>query len=183
VSNFSRQLEKGKVGESKIARWLMARGNNILPIYEIEKGQGKGPTVYASDGSRIIAPDILAFSSKGIFWIEAKHKTGWTDHRISGKRTTGIDFHHYKEYQRIAKLVDWPVWLLVLHTGEQAKDSEPGDPGLFGGSLPYLVRNENHRWPDDNPKMVYWAKDRLTKFSDYPLQDESINEWIKSYES
>ena len=182
MNNFDKQLVTGKIGESEIARWLMSKGNNILPIYEVAKGQYKGPTVYSANGESIIAPDILAFSDKGIVWIEAKHKTGFTMHRKTDRWTTGIDLHHYFEYQKISKLIDWPVWLLFLHKGGQAKDSEVSPSGLFGNSLQYLVEHENHRWTKTKPHMVYWAIDALRELADYPLPDESNEEWLRDFD-
>jgi len=170
VSAFDKQLDIGKVGESEIARWLMSRGSHVLPVYEVEKGQMAGPAVYAATGEKIIAPDILAFNSDGIVWVEAKHKTAFTWHRNTQKFTTGIDAHHFNEYKRIAGLVDWPVWLLFLHKGGQAKDSPVSPAGLFGNDLKYLAENINHTHENwGRSGMVYWAKDKLIKLSDYPI--------------
>jgi len=156
---FNQTLEMGKVGESRIAQWLRQRGNNILPVYEIEKEQFKGPAVYTCDWRELIAPDILAFKKDQVIWIEAKHKTAFTWHRITNRWVTGIDLHHYKQYQEVAKLVDWPVWLLFLHQGGQAKDSPAKSPsGLYGGSLKYLMAHENHTHNNHGKSgMVYWA--------------------------
>jgi hypothetical protein len=167
---FNEQLKKGKIGESQIAEWLKSRGNNILPIYEIEKGQYAGPAVYTADGRKLIAPDLLAFKKGKIFWIEAKHKNAFTFHRITQKFVTGIDIHHYEHYQEIAKLIDWPVWLFFLHREGVAKDSPPGPFGLFANDLNYLKEHENHRHENwGNYGMVYWAVEHLKKLADYPL--------------
>lgn len=168
---FEEQLQSGKVGESQIAQWLQSRGHHILPVYEIEKGQYAGPAVYASDGSKIIAPDMLVFNNEKVIWVEAKHKNAFTWHRISSRFVTGIDLHHYFEYQKIAKLVSWPVWLLFLHRKGIAKDSPPGPTGLFGNDLEYLITHENHRHKNwGRYGMVYWAVEHLKKLSDYPLE-------------
>lgn len=42
---FNETLAKGKVGESLIAQWLKSRGSHVLPIYEVETGQYKGPSI------------------------------------------------------------------------------------------------------------------------------------------
>lgn len=167
---FEQRLQEGKTGESEIATWLRSRGSHVLPVYEIQPGQYKGPAVYAADGSEIIAPDILAFNVNGITWIEAKHKDAFTWHRKTGCFVTGIDIHHYYQYRKIMKLVDWPVWLLFLHRGGQAKDSPPSPSGLFGNDLSILVGCENHRHENwGKSGMVYWSKDRLKQLSAYPL--------------
>lgn len=170
-ANFEKSLTQGKIGESEIAKWFKHKGYHILPIYEIEKNQYAGPALYASDGRSIIAPDMLIFGNKkSIYWIEAKHKNAFTWHRISKRFVTGIDLHHYKEYQKIRKLINWPIWLLFLHREGRAKDSPPGPSGLFGNDLDYLTQNENHRHSNwGKTGMVYWAVDKLKKMADYPL--------------
>ena len=167
---FEKRLVEGKVGESEIAEWLKRRGHHILPVYEIEKDQYAGPSVYSCDGESIIAPDMLVFGGKKTFWVEAKHKEAFTLHRISGNMVTGIDLHHYEEYQRVQELVDWPIWLFFLHRGGQAKDSPISNSGLYGGELSYLSDNENHRHTNwGKTGMVYWAESSLKKISEYPL--------------
>ena len=167
---FEQKLKQGKIGESQIAEWLKSRGNNILPVYEIADGQYKGPAIYTSGGGSIIAPDMLVFGHGKISWVEAKHKNAFSFHRKTGRFVTGIDIHHYYEYRKVMRLIDWPLWLMFLHRNGCAKDSNPGPSGLFGGRLEYLVQNENHRHENHGKTgMVYWAADVLKKFSDYPL--------------
>lgn len=169
---FDVQLKRGKIGESQIANWFKSKGYHVLPVYEIEKNQYAGPAVFSVNGEKIIAPDMLIFGKeKPIYWIEAKHKNAFTWHRKSKRFVTGIDLHHYKEYQKLSKLIDWPIWLLFLHKPGIAKDSPPGPSGLFGNNLEYLMQNENHRHANwGKSGMVYWAIDKLKKLSDYPLR-------------
>lgn len=170
MSSFAKKLEVGKVGESEIAGWLKSRGHHVLPVYEIEKNQYAGPAVYTADGDSVIAPDMICFGKGQTTWIEAKHKNAFSWHRKTQRFVTGIDVHHYNHYQRIAKLVDWPVWLLFLHRGGVAKDSPPSPSGLYGGELEVLAKNENHRHENwGKGGMVYWAIEHLRKFADYPL--------------
>ena len=165
---FNQTLEQGKVGESYIAQWFRDRGHHVLPVYEIEKNQYKGPAVYAADGREIVAPDMLIFGHQKIIWIEAKHKNAFTWHRISRRFVTGIDLHHYEQYQQIMELVDWPVWLLFLHKGGQAKDSPPSPSGLYGNDLAFLIKNENHRHNNHGKSgMVYWCISNLKKLAEY----------------
>jgi len=168
--SFNAKLAEGKVGESQIANWLKNRGHHILPVYEIEKGQYKGPAVYSSVGESIIAPDMLIFGKGKTIWIEAKHKDAFSYHRMTGRFVTGIDLHHYEQYQKIRRLVDWPVWLMFLHRGGSAKDSAKSNSGLYCGEIEYLMANENHRHKNHGRTgMVYWAEKVLKKLSDYPL--------------
>ena len=170
MTDFSEKLKEGKLGESQIANWLKKRGHNILPVYEIEKGQYAGPAVYTSEGESVIAPDMLIFGKGKTVWIEAKHKDAFTLHRITGNMVTGIDLHHYREYQKIKQISEWPVWLMFLHRGGQAKDSPPSNSGLYCGELGYLGEHENHRHDNwGKTGMVYWAESTFKKLSDYPL--------------
>lgn len=165
---FEHYLEKGKVGESYIAAWIRNKGYHVLPVYEIEKNQYKGPAVYAADGREIIAPDMLIFGKEKIIWIEAKHKDAFSWHRKTQRFVTGIDLHHYKQYQQIMKIAEWPVWLLFLHRGGQAKDSPPSPAGLYGNRLEYLINHENHRHQNHGKTgMVYWKIEDLKKIAEY----------------
>ena len=157
VRNFADNLSYGQVGESLIARWLRGRGWSVLPVYDIEVQTGKGPRVFAPSG-QWAAPDMLVYKANNALWIEAKHKNAFSWHRNTKQFTTGIDLRHYEHYCAIADQSPWPVWLLFLQRGGQAKDSPPSPPGLFGNKLGILRKKESHRstkWGTSG--MVYWA--------------------------
>jgi len=164
--SFETSLKYGQAGESAIALWLRSRGNTVLPVYEKIIDEGKGPQLYTPD-KEVIAPDLFVFGDGKAFWIEAKHKTAFTWHRITERWCTGIDLRHYGEYCIVDDETPWPVWLLFLHEGGQAKDSPPDSPqGLFGNTLEYLRQHENHRHANwGRSGMVYWALETLTKLA------------------
>jgi hypothetical protein len=180
--SFERQLTIGRVGESLIARWLMSRGHTVLPVYEIEKNQGKGPQLFSANQS-LVAPDMLVFTANGQQFIEAKHKSVFTWHRNTQQWTTGIDMRHYGDYLRVGKQTQLPVWLMFFHreSTPDARDIQAGCPpqcptGLYGGDLFGLVIKENHRAkPFDAQRegyvghgksgMVYWAEPSLKKLA------------------
>jgi hypothetical protein len=176
--SFAQNLASGRVAEGFIAKWLMARGNAVMPAYEIEKSAGKGPQLFAQDAD-LVAPDMLVFTHDGIAWVESKHKSVFTWHRVSRQWTTGIDLRHYGDYLRVSKKTKLPVWLLFFHRESvpAQRDIEMGCPsacptGLFGGELFLLVTKENHRSPPldrgrigvvghGKSGMVYWAVNDL----------------------
>lgn len=168
---FAQQLNYGKAAESAIARWFRNRGWAVMPVYEKIIDEGKGPQVFLPQGG-LIAPDLLVFRcQKGddqTHWIEAKHKTAFSWHRLTGRWVTGIDLRHYEDYCRVDDMTPWPVWLLFLHEGGQAKDSPPNSPaGLFGNKLAVLRKCENHRHANwGHSGMVYWALESLIKLAD-----------------
>lgn len=112
---------------------------------------------------QLIAPDMFVFKSKNAYWIEAKHKTAFTWHRLTQRWTTGIDLCHYEDYCAVDDSTDWPVWLLFLHRGGRAKGDDMDSPvGLFGNALSVLRKCENHRHKNwGKSGMVYWAKESL----------------------
>jgi len=161
VSSFEANYQRGLVGETWIAQWLRGRGATVLPVYDIEIDQGKGPRLFAPE-EEIIAPDMLVYDRYNVRWIEAKHKTAFSWHRISQKWVTGVDLRHYKDYCKVDDTSPWPVWLLFLHRGGIAKDSPGNSPsGLFGRALSYLRTNESHRSDRWAKGMVYWAMGSL----------------------
>lgn len=169
MNNFQRQLEIGKIGESKIADWFKSRGYAILPVYEKEQGEFKGPVLYTASKEQKVAPDMLVFKKDKTLWIEAKHKSAFTWHRKTNRWVTGIDMHHFKDYLSISEISDIPVWLLFLHQVGVAKDTPEGmisPTGLFGGDISALKNNFNHTHANwGNSGMIYWAYESLKKIA------------------
>jgi hypothetical protein len=170
--DFAAKLEFGQLAESDIGRWTMARGSCVLPVYEIEIPHGKGPRFWTPRGT-YVAPDMFVMPS--MIWIEAKHKSVFSWHRITRRWVTGIDLHHYQDYLRTQEESGRPVWLLFLHGSPHphSRDIGAGCPpecptGLFGASLKMLAANENHRHENwGRHGMVYWAVPPLKKLAEF----------------
>lgn len=166
---FRRQLAFGQLGESRIARWLRAKGYTVLPVYETEIGSGKGPRLFLPE-NELIAPDMLCFAvdmrlGTRAYWIEAKHKTAFSWYRMGQRWVTGIDLRHYQDYVQFQLSSPWPLYLMFWHEGGQAKDSPPSPRGLYGNSLKYLIEHESHRSDRHGTSgMVYWSIGELTLF-------------------
>ena len=118
--SWKQRLDNGKVGESMIANLLKSRGRAVLPVYEKEIQEGKPPAFFTPHSAHA-APDLLLFPE--LEWIEAKHKSHWSWHRITGRWVTGIDLNHYEGYQAVQRDSGRTVWLFFLH-----RDAEPGPP-------------------------------------------------------
>lgn len=175
MSAFARNLQSGKAGESAIAEWLKGRGWNVMPVYEKIIDEGKGPQVFSAD-RELVAPDLFVFNGQKCLWVEAKHKTGFTWHRLTKKWETGIDRRHYLDYLEVRKRSGIPLYLMFLHKGGQAKDSPPSPAGLFSAEILHLSENINHtdyRWGRSG--MVYWAIETLnmTNISPIPAPPQS----------
>lgn len=160
---FAQQLAVGKAGESKIANWLRRKGYHVLPVYEKEISEGKGPQLFTALGPGLVAPDLLAFNGDKVRWIEAKHKSVFSWYRIGQRWVTGIDLRHYNDYLKVCELSPWPVWLLFLHSQSKTTEHTGVCPtGLFGESLSILAGKESHRsLRHGKSGMVYWARDDL----------------------
>lgn len=161
---FDESLAVGKVAESAIAKWLMRRGNSVLPVYEKVIDEGKGPQLF-SGGEGIIAPDMLTMKDGRVLWMEAKHKTGFTWYRIGGHFDTGIDLRHYRDYLKVAAVTGFPVWLLFLQRGSAVKDAPEGQndspSGLYGNDILRLnecICHESPNWGRSG--MVYWHREK-----------------------
>ena len=160
------EYKQGKIGESLIAGWMRSRGNVVLPIYEKEISEGKGPTLFFPSGEEVIGTDLLCMKGDRVIWVEAKHKTAFSWYRIKEVWNTGIDIRHYEDYVKIANYTNYPVWLMFLHKGGQAKDSPPSPSGLFGNNIKRLTDNECHRdYRASKSGMVYWNKDDLIQLA------------------
>jgi hypothetical protein len=169
MGNFDQNLKTGQIGESIISKWLQGKGHSVFPAYQIEHHTGKGPQMFAASGD-LVLPDLLAFKAGNVVWIEAKHKTCFSWHRISERWTTGIDKRHYKEYLEVSSATQLPVWLLFYHPSDKpdARDLKYDEcpracpTGLFGRNIKILKKVESHTSDRHGPSgMVYWCVDNL----------------------
>ena len=166
---FKEALEEGHRGESLIQDYFIrARGCAVLPIHNEENIDFKGPRFFTPDGE-LVAPDLLVFGKQGVIWVEAKHKSVFSWHRISGKWVPGVDLHHYEHYQEIAEKYPFPVWILFLHKYDYCDERDepwPCPTGLFGQDIGHLRKNENHRHGNHGRSgMVYWGVDTFKKIA------------------
>ena len=174
MNGFRATLAAGKVGEGRIARYLISRGWSVLPVYEKEIGEGKGPRLYTPTRP-FIATDLFVFNDGDAYWIEAKTKSVFTWRRLppGPQWETGIDLRHYHDYCEIDDRTPWPVWLMFLHECEEPdeRDLEHGCPpscptGLFGNTLHYLRGHESHRSDKHGRSgMVYWGVRNLRQIA------------------
>lgn len=180
--SFQDQLVIGQIGESKIARWLRNRGSYVMPVYEKEIDNGKGPRLFCPEG-QLVTPDLFAFPS--MEFIEAKHKSVFSWHHKTGTWLTGIDLNHYGDYQKVQEQTGRRVWLFFLHRSStpsqidlrgrggcyKCSNSSSGSccptecpTGLFGGSISHLAANEHHQHSNHGRHgMAYWSVDTLTR--------------------
>lgn len=176
---FQQSLQHGMVGESFIARWLISRGDIILPAYEKIFDTGKGPQLFAK-GRKLIAPDLLSInparSAMPTVWFECKTKSVFSWYRMGQSWVTGIDLRHYEDYLAVRDITHMPVFLLFLHTSPvpDRKDlpycgQRKCPTGLFGGNIDRLMQQESHRsdrW--GRTGMVYWALPTLKFYAPLP---------------
>jgi hypothetical protein len=168
--SFAEKLKVGMLGEDAISRWLISRGHQVLPAYQIQANHGKGPRLFGAYG-QLISPDLFVFKDKKAMWVEAKHKTSFTWHRITQTWQTGIDKRHWSDYLQVERVTPFPVWLVFLHKpGENAKDTPAGmvsPTGLFANSVEVLKDSIDHEHENHGPSgMVYWREKTLIKLAE-----------------
>lgn len=168
MSSFENNLRQGQLGESIIAQWLRSRGWHVLPAYEKEIDNGKGPRLFMAHGStssQLIVPDILGIRNGDFKWFEAKHKTRFSWYGIGGYFVTGIDKRHFDDYCRVADVTDIPVWVLFLHTNSQTSQDDvlqrnaPKEcpTGLFGAEITKMREQMSHESNRHGSSgMYYW---------------------------
>lgn len=173
MNKFEESLAFGRAGESTISKWLQKRGHSVFPAYEKEGGDFKGPQLF-SDSGDLVLPDLLAFRSGKAIWFEVKRKTCFTWHRISQRWVTGIDLHHYGQYQEVSSKTHLPVWLIFFHPESEPDKRDilhgcpPKSPtGLFGNDILKLRDCESHRHQNwGRHGMVYWPRENLRLLAD-----------------
>lgn len=162
--SFTESLKAGQLGESEISRFMIRRGWQVLPAYEVEQGSGKGPRLFGEYG-QLISPDLLVFRGEQVQWVEAKTKSAFTWYRVKQKWQTGIDLRHWRDYLKVNASTPFPVWLLFLHRHGMAKDTPFGmvsPTGLFGNKVAILQGCADHISEKHGPSgMIYWNIDNL----------------------
>lgn len=165
---FDQSLAVGQLGESLIAHWLRNKGWHVLPAYEKEIDNGKGPRLFLATGndeSELITPDLFAMKAGRFLWVEAKHKTTFTWYGKGGYWTTGVDKRHFADYVKVQRQTGIDVWLLFLHRESITRLDDIqkwGAPlhcptGLFGQRITDLNRHYSHQSDKWGPSgMVYW---------------------------
>ena len=195
MRTFASSLDFGKVGESVISQWMQSRGSDVLPVYEKEIDDGKGPRLFTRVGN-IVAPDMVAFRDGCATWVEAKHKRAFSWYGKGGYFVTGIDLRHYDEYIRVALQTKIPVWLIFYHPNTVTRRSDVrkynaparSPSGLFGGnvvSLQGCISHTSDRWGKSG--MVYWAHYSLMRLAtmDQVLSvvDPESSAMVEAYEN
>jgi hypothetical protein len=172
---FQQTLAQGQIGEGLIACYLRKRGWTILPVYEKEIDNHKGPRLFLPYGeTELIAPDLLGMKGQQIRWFEAKSKGTATFYRKKWEWQTGIDKRLYCHYKQVQELTTWPVWLLFLQHNTVANnapvDADPCPTGLYGCPINQQYSNEGYYdTPGKRHNMVYWSIADLRKLA--PLVD------------
>jgi hypothetical protein len=168
MSTFAQQYAFGKLGESAIANWIKAQGMHIIPVYEKQDDDYKGPTLFAAEGDALILPDLLAMQPVRdgrirLVWCEAKNKSTFTMYRKTRTWQTGIEARHFEQYLEVQRRTTIPVHLLFLQNGGRDKETGQESPqGLYGNRLAYLVDHVDHpgTFYDEQRRrtiaMVYW---------------------------
>ena len=162
------ETKQGFIGESLIARWLNSRGWNVLPAYQVESDEGKGPRLYLANFQQRITPDMLVFKDMEFRWIEAKTKSAFTWYRKTGTWQTGINRRHWRDYQAVRIETGLEIWILFLHQpGSAAKDTPTGmvsPSGLYGREILDLQKSVDHE-SDICGSKVYWNMRTLIRMA------------------
>lgn len=166
--NFDYYFRQGRRGENHIANWLIGKGWDVLPVYEVEGLDFKGPRFFTAK-KQYIAPDMLIIRDREIRWIEAKHKSVFTWFRAKESWQTGIDKHHWTHYLELSmRHPEIELWILFLHREWITNEGDGHSPiGLFGNTVRNLAMKIDHssdKW--GNSGMVYWNYNDLVKLAD-----------------
>lgn len=170
---FQQKLAEGQIGESLIARYLRSLGWMILPVYEKEIENGKGPRLFLPYGlpeQDLIAPDLQGMKYQKIRWFEAKTKNTASFYKKKWRWQTGIDKRHWQDYRRVQDITNCPVWLLFLQQDKVDNNAppnvEPCPTGLFGCPVTQYWSDDGWYYRDGRRyDMVYWGIEELKRLA------------------
>lgn len=169
AQNYAPATVEGKDGKSYPARRTFVSGISLLPV------QTSSPAPHVANNAgdnEWYTPEPYIKAAREVMWVEAKHKTAFTWHRITESWQTGINASHWADYQKVAEATPFiPLWLLFLQRPGVAKDTPEGmrcPHGLYGQNAEVLATCVDHfsdRWGTCG--MVYWREESLRLLTSY----------------
>lgn len=116
----------GTKAEDAFISMVLRRGGIVAPLCAaLGNTPGvKAPLVHSSS-TRLIAPDTLIIKHGGAVWVEVKAKLQPGYYFNLARWEHGIDWHHAKQYQRVAHESQAPVWLVVYEEHSPQADTAP----------------------------------------------------------
>lgn len=166
---FEERRKKGTVAENLVIRWLVQRGNTVLPAYDTDGSERKGPRLI-TPGGKLVLPDALVYGRSGVFWAEIKRKDGFSWHRRTGQWVTRVNLHYYADYCAIDAAGPWDVWLFFLQEGKEDPIKQIGGPaGLYCAPLKYLRSHEHHRFANVGEHGGVFWEESVLRYAWFPL--------------
>jgi len=114
VATFADSLAWGEDGEREVAALLLRRGVVVVPMYHLDPSTA--PVAMLGD-SRLVLPDLICWGPKGPFFAEVKRKRQWVAWK--GRRETGCDTRHYRQYLALARATSTPAWMFFAHEHQE----------------------------------------------------------------
>lgn len=177
----SNNWKNGRLGEDRISQHLRKLGYNVVPVYEKEIDDGKGPRVFmasCTNVDQLIAPDLFIIGIEDakppngplFAWVEAKTKTRFSWYGKGNYFVTGIDLRNFNDYCTLAEKTNVPIYLFFLHTQCDTSREDVykwGAPatcptGLFCRNIKFLSQptNKSHiSQQHGSSGMIYWRPD------------------------
>ena len=114
----------GALAESEAARIMQRRGVAVLPVCDAlgNTSETRAPMLLSSDGTKLVAPDLLVFRARGHVWVDVKGKAVPSWHRNLGRWEHGIDYANFLHYEDVERETGLPAYLLIR------EDKSPEDP-------------------------------------------------------
>ena len=111
--NFSDMLAFGEEGEHEVAKYLISKGVNVLPLYQFMNDHA--PYILSTE-RKVVSPDLICFR-KDCFMVEVKTKNQWV--KFNGTVETGIDRRLYNHYKTIQELTRKEVYVIFNHKTQE----------------------------------------------------------------
>jgi hypothetical protein len=154
VSAFTRNLDRGKVEERKLAAYLKALSFRVLPTTDFS-ARG-APMLEAEDrADSLVMPDLQAFRDGSGAWFECKWKTEGTMSSRRGRVETGVSRRHYEHYKKTEAATKIPVAIVFVHESERE---------VRCGTLSQLEGAFSHEYTGDKmgpSGMRFWIYDQI----------------------
>lgn len=155
-TNYEDNYKKGTLAEIYVSNWLQQKDYHVLHVSRIvPDGVGKGTRIYSKVRRETIAPDLFVFTKERSIWVEVKWRDNFTWNFGGQDWTLSMSHNNFLHYQHIQENTQHKVWVffLVRYYGTTPEEvtrfniSPSAPTGLYGGTVPYLVKNIHHFYP------------------------------------
>lgn len=99
--------------QQMLAEYFRSQRVYVVPSYDYAGPDGDRAPMLATNGDKLILPDLDVAANGVRAWVEIKAKDHAWRHNKCRRDEHGVDLRQFRHYQRVERETGTPVWLCV----------------------------------------------------------------------